>query len=481
MSEERRWTGKRAIMQAAVMVAGIATYVLAPWSGVALSGWMIFTLTAGAWPGMALRLIVLSTPFYLFPKTVTDLPFSPTEAMLVGLLVAWLVPALRRTLRSGGPGPRRLRLDWPIVLFLLGAVFAGLAATDLGTHARNLRVVVLEPLLFYYLAKRESQTEDEFFGLVDAWLLAGVAVSLFAFYQYLFTSDTIVAEGVARARGLYGSPNNLGIYLARVLPVAGCLAVWGERRRGLYAAAFAVVAAALALTFSLGAWLGAAVALLFVALLGSRRRFALGIVGVLALALLGGWLLDLPRIVSHFSPDAATWRWRVYVWQAGINMVRDHPLLGVGLDNFLKLYPSYMLPEAWPEPGLSHPHNLLLDLWLSTGLLGLVGGVWLIGRQLWRAWRSWRFADSVQLRAVGLGLFASTVDLVVHGSFDNAYFLVDLAMVFWLVQALAGTRPRPYKAAGAAGEGTGMASEPAWEREQEEEGPAPWETPSHAS
>lgn len=441
------WIRQHEIGQAVVMALGAAAYVLLPWSGLAQTGAIIYIVLAAGWPAMALRLVVLSTPFYLLPKAAATLPFSPTEILLLGVLLGVVARDVRLSLGSGWSLRGRIPTDWPIILFLVGAVLAGLAAVDSGTHLRALRVVVIEPLLFFWLVRKESSSEGDLLGLLDAWLLAGVAVSLYAFYQYLFTNDTIVAEGVARARALYGSPNNLGIYLARVLPLGACLALWGARRRGLYAAAFGAMSVALVLTFSLGAWVGAASALLFAALVGSRRRFALGIVGLVAVALLIGWIMELPRIASHFSLDAATWRWRTAVWQAGAAMALDHPFLGVGLDNFLKLYPQYMLPEAWPEPNLSHAHNFLLDFWLSTGLLGLVGGVWLVARQGWRAWGLWRRAATPQLRAVGLGLAASTVDLVVHGSFDNAYFLVDLAIIFWLAQSLAAPQPQMQQAA----------------------------------
>ena len=48
-------------------------------------------------------------------------------------------------------------------------------------------------------------------------------------------------------------------------------------------------------------------------------------------------------------------------------MARDNWLFGVGPDNFLTHYRAYMLPEAWREPNISHPHNLLLDAWVSLG------------------------------------------------------------------------------------------------------------------
>ncbi len=109
-------------------------------------------------------------------------------------------------------------------------------------------------------------------------------------------------------------------------------------------------------------------------------------------------------------------------------MLRDHPLFGVGLDNFTYLYQQvYIRDGGTAEPNLSHPHNWLLHFWLELGLFGLVAFLWLIGRffQMARKQHGWLVAGAVGAMA----------DTLVHG-----------LIVFWLVLALpalaapAGTR-----------------------------------------
>jgi O-antigen ligase len=113
-------------------------------------------------------------------------------------------------------------------------------------------------------------------------------------------------------------------------------------------------------------------------------------------------------------------------------MIRDHPLFGVGLDNFLYQYPRYMLPEAWQEPDLSHPHNLVLHWWVNLGVFG-------VGVLIWfeiAFWRSslhlYRRLKDPDLHLLTLGLMASMVDFLAHGLVDQSYFLVDLAFIFCL-------------------------------------------------
>ena len=86
-------------------------------------------------------------------------------------------------------------------------------------------------------------------------------------------------------------------------------------------------------------------------------------------------------------------------------MIGDHPLLGVGLDNFLYAYRShYVLPTAWEEFNLSHPHNVVLDFWLRLGLPGLMVLGWLLVAFFRRGWQVYQTASRGIRPASGPGL-----------------------------------------------------------------------------
>jgi O-antigen ligase len=123
---------------------------------------------------------------------------------------------------------------------------------------------------------------------------------------------------------------------------------------------------------------------------------------------------------------------RIYLWRASLDMIRDHPIWGVGLDQFLYHYPQYMLPEAWREPNLSHPHNVLLDFWLSLGILGLGALLWGL-RTFYRRARSSQDAVRGAAQSLLRGAAAAGVAMLLHGFVDNSYFVQDLAYATWMV------------------------------------------------
>ncbi len=320
---------------------------------------------------------------------------------------------------------------------------------------RELRTLVLEPVAFYYLAVWLAPGPASPRPLVHAFLLGAVCSALLALGQYALNIWTVEVEGVRRAMGPYLSPNHLALYLGRALPFLAALAWLHKTRRLVYLGALVPVGLALALTFSVGGWAGALAGLLVVAAgAGGLRAVAMAAGGAGALALAALPVLRVERVISHLDPTRGTTFFRLQIWQSAWQMVRDHPVLGIGLDNFLYLYRQrYMLPDAWAEPNISHPHNFLLHFWLQTGLAGLAAVAWLLALFFRRAHQVFRGDSPFWAKALALGAAGSMVDFLVHGLIDNSYFLVDLAFVFWMTLALVeALRPRLRDRGAAAGD-----------------------------
>jgi len=165
---------------------------------------------------------------------------------------------------------------------------------------------------------------------------------------------------------------------------------------------------------------------------------------ILVLVVLGGLalipFLNTPRLAQITS---GTGRFRLYLWQSAWRMWRDHPWLGVGPDNFLYAYRStYVLPAAWEELNLSHPHNLIFDLLTRVGLLGFLAGMGLVLGTIWMGFKRLRsdVMPDHPLRPWVLGLWAGLIAGLAHGMIDNSLFLPDLMILTLLVAGVVGER-----------------------------------------
>jgi len=284
--------------------------------------------------------------------------------------------------------------------------------------------VIVEPALWFVMA-RSVMAGHRRWLLADAIVATGAAVALIGLIGFAMGHSVITTEGVRRLASIYPSPDNLGLLLDRIVPVAAGVALFGLGRRRLwYGGATIPMLLAALLTFSKGSWLALAAAGL---VLGIRHR-TIAIASAIVIVALVGAAIALP--VTRVRLLGATSMERVWLWQSSVTMIRDHPVFGIGLDQFLYTYPRYRLANAWREPFLSHPHNLVLDVWLTLGLAGLAWLGWTMYRILERLRRLATSAVGDE-RALLAGLGAGFAAALAHGMVDNALFLPDLAILFW--------------------------------------------------
>ena len=403
-------------------------------------------------PAWGVALIALTIPFYVppLPKVILGYQFSPVEVFTLVATAAWIT---RAVLDSGlrarrGPfqlgGIRLLRADWAALAFV-GVATLSLAFTEFrGVAFNEWRVVLVEPFLFYLLLRGVRLRDSEMWVVIDAFVLSGVIVALYGLWQYATGQNLITAEGgLLRLRSIYGSPNNVALYLERILPLLVAMGLLGTRaihgrRRWFYLATLIPLAAALLLTFSKGAlFLGIPASLAVVFWVWQRRAgrrtwpwlvagLAIGLAAVVTAS-------QIPALAARFDLFGTTGFFRVSLWRAAIHMFADHPWFGVGLDNFLYAYRGrYILDAAWQEPNLNHPHNILLDFATRLGTLGLVTGGWLIWEAARAAWRALRNAGPTWL-PVAAGLSGALAAMLAHGLVDHSFFLIDLAFTFFLI------------------------------------------------
>jgi O-antigen ligase len=171
-----------------------------------------------------------------------------------------------------------------------------------------------------------------------------------------------------RPASTFGQPVVFGGALAIVLPFSAAFAIGGRSRRARVAwgAAAVVQGLALCLTLARAPWVAAFCGLAVIAtpILASRRSFArrlgrLAAAGVLALAAIlaasqptRSLFLSRAATITSLSRDPSV-AYRLHFCRAALAMLRDHPLFGIGWENFGLLYPRYRsAPTAEVEADL---------------------------------------------------------------------------------------------------------------------------------
>jgi O-antigen ligase len=405
---------------------------------------------------LGLALVALTAPFYLHPGRMFYRALSLPEL----LVVLCAVGAVGRRIcasasqHTGGRTEFRMSpIDWAIVALLTAALIASLATADRQAALFELRTVFLLPALVYALLRHARFDEPAKWRILDAWVLGATAVALIGLGEYVLGRNLVLAEGgVRRLQSVYYSPNNVGLYLDRVWPLLVTVPLWAtkSRRRTLYGLALLPVTLAIGLSLSRGSLLLALPAGLLVMawLYGGRYRWlALALVVIAGLVLVP--LMSVPRFASLLDIRQGSTFFRLELWRSTVALIRESPWFGVGPGNFSQAYRTrYVLPSAWQQFNLEHPHNIYLDHWSRLGLLGIVAGVAVqitFWRTVYQKQRDWR-ASIQGSRSVArdshtllLAFAGSMAALLAHGLVDNTLFFPDLALILFLTLGLLDT------------------------------------------
>ena len=394
-------------------------------------------------PELGLYLLIVAVPFGSVREVnLGGITVGAAEVLIGLVLAAWLAQMLAR----GRVAPFLPPLTLPLLIFLGVALFSLPGALSFKFALKEI-IKWVEVLGLYIFAVNVLDRRRVKVVILVA-LLTGAAAALQGWYQFFARSGPegfLLFGRFMRAYGTFKQPNPYAGYLGLLAPLALSLALEGCKsgRRGLselvfYGASFGLLLAAIAMSWSRGAWLGLAGALAVV--IGARNRRAAALLAALAaggalLLILGSFQL-LPDLVARrltdFMPYVRPFDVRgVQVtdanfsivermahWQAAWKMWAEHPWRGVGIGNYEPLYPAYYIPP-WKEP-LGHAHNYYLNIAAETGLIGLLSYLFLWGGALWHTIQSMRRLSGWD-RAVAIGILGILTHLCIHNFFDNLF------------------------------------------------------------
>src|SRR3989344_2709918 len=284
---------------------------------------------------------------------------------------------------------------------------------------------------------------------------------IISIYSYLqFTGSLEIHQSDVRLDATLGNATYLAIYLVFHLFLLAYYLFKEERVwvRSFFAFIFFMEIPVVFLTATRGAVLGllggAALFVLLMVWLDAGRRskiLAASVIGVI-LILVGAFFAfrntDFVRgnyVLVRFadiSPQEQTVKSRFTIWSMALEGFKEHPLLGVGLENFNLVFNKYYKPRLWPqEPWLDRAHNVFFDWLASGGILGLISYLGIFGSAIYLLWR--RQQDKLASAA----FISLSAAYFVHNFFvfDNitSYFMFFAVLGF--IHFLGNAQPKSFR------------------------------------
>ncbi len=419
--------GTSSVVAPALTVAGIV--------GLAVAAVAFRSLAAGV------AVFTVITFFERIPGSGDSV--TAVKLVSLALLLAWLAEAAERAER-----PSLLRdrphLAWTALAFVVWAFASTVWALDEGGAASS-AFRLAQMIFLVFVVFSAIRTTAHLRWLMWAFVAGIVLTALVG-----IASGTAFRGGSARFRGDFGNPNNLAAVELPALAFVAFLLVASRRplERWILLWCGAILIATLFLTESRGGLVGlaamAAVALLFSGSLRPRAVALILVVGVGAVVYFGAIAPQAARErVTDYSSASSTGR--ADLWNVALEISGDHPILGVGADNFTDAAQGYLsrdLNVRRPDFFLDRPqpvHNTYLSVLAELGAVGLTLVLVLLAGAIGVAVRSVRLLARVgdrESELLGRALVIGASGLLAAYFFFSAQFEKQLWLIVGALLAL---------------------------------------------
>jgi O-antigen ligase len=335
-----------------------------------------------------------------------------------------------------------------MLMILFGASVSTFASISTSlTSIGQLKAWFFFPMLYFIWGVSFLSLESRY-QLYKAWFIGTVLitfVALFGLQEGYITYDHRLAFP-------YTSPNFLAYLILPGVILGSYFLIHLKQRKERLLGALCLVLVllegyVLVQTQSYNVWMSAVFSLLLgaglllsLSAIHNKKKYWGGI--LLLLLLVASTLFSIVRDDSKwqnlFKQDGrSAFDSRLIIWEVATRLVRDNPILGIGVGNFQKEYLSYQ--EYFPpylEWAVPEPHNLFLAFWLQAGIVGLLGFLLLVIRMIMIIFQKMWKSDMYQVKTEGVLILTLIFSFILYGIFDTPYFRNDLAFLFWTLMLL---------------------------------------------
>ncbi len=388
------------------------------------------------------------------------------------LLAGWLIIGLARWWRYRRLWPRT-PLDYGLIAFLI-IIFINIHIAPLSRgwvmYTRPLMGILIYTAFVEWAKERtiakQADNSQQFAHrlkpLLWAVVILGALIGWFALTATQWTNKSEIFAPILKllptidynstflaGSGMSFNVNEIGGALAWLCPllVGIALSSWPQRALKIVAGiGGSVMFIALILGQSRFAIAGVLVALGVLSithLRGYRRYFML--VLVLGVAIFEVLLITNSLPVASTATQTLNERdersvaSRLEIWQAGINMVVDYPLTGIGLSMYrsaVNRNERYLVPTMQGRI-IPHAHNEWVQVGADMGIPGVILFATWYGTIGWMLWHVWRAKSKLQ-RTIAASIAAGLLAHFVYGMGDAITLWDRFIFVFWALLGLAG-------------------------------------------
>lgn len=351
---------------------------------------------------------------------------------------------LLRTMMTRENGFNLAAVDYSASLFFLAVFMAGITSVFL---SESLNFIIFYFICFLTLVITISSINSaaQLGTLIKIISTGAFLTSVYGIYQWKVVgipvnpSETDLAlsrDLGGRVYSTMGNANVYGGFLVLAIPFFIALIINEKTwlKKILWALLLSPLILMLFKTGSRAAW-GAFAASVFVFLFFWNKRLipVFMIIGLVALPFLPAPIYN--RILTIFNPNDSSMEYRKKIFDTAVSVLKDYWVTGVGLGNNAVnlIFNRYKPPDL---STVAHTHIFLIQLWLETGLFGVLSFLAMLVRMFKNTFTAVREKTNARLNNIMAASLAAITGLLIIGFVDHVWFFKRILLVFWIVAAI---------------------------------------------
>jgi putative inorganic carbon (hco3(-)) transporter len=361
------------------------------------------------------------------------------------LLIIWAVSKLW----LGFKGFPRTAADPLIIAMALTAIVSSIFSSN--PSLSQLQVIDLITFIgFFYFCLEMIRDRDTAVKVVVVLLITAVCVV--GFNLVYLSRNGFCTLGVLERYPFWTGKIPLGFYNSFLISFLLGLILWGWRSfstpiKVVLPILFTGSLVSLFFSFTRGSWLTVVIICFIAGVMKFKRFFLYGMLILLVV----GTILFRDKIgnlgLAVYNINAGNVTDRFYLWLSALDMLYDHPLLGIGPGTFSEKYlESYQLLESSRWNISYHAHNVFLHMAAEQGYTGLIVFLLFWGtvfRQLFRNfdWSNAPHQVDPFLRGLNVAIIFSIVNYFLWsltntslGSVTKSFYNINV--MIWFLAAL---------------------------------------------
>lgn len=422
--------------------------------------------------------LVIITPLFFtwttFESFITPKQFAFKFIITLILLYAVIITAKERSFAF-----QNNSFYIPVILFLLWSFLSLINSINTHVSLSYYSFFFPQALLFFltiYLIKDLSSIDK----IINALIIVSTISAIIGILQFF---------GLNYEQGLkwkfpsklpdktdiystYGNPNFMSSFLAAVLPLI-LVNLWHNfndtKKRLMYAVSALIILFCILISRTKAVWGGVIITTILLFFLAAIIHFKekakmggqpfaptlkkyLKLSGMIFLAIIGiitAISLILPAesnpIIAELSSltlSNITFKGRELMWKTTFNMIKDHPIIGIGVNTFRLNYQNYQAEFLSRNPEfvkyLIHlgspesPHNQYLEIAAEQGFIGLLIFLWINIVFFRKGANILRSGYQLKEKMLAAGIMSGVAGMLVHALVEFPLNLPPNAMIYWL-------------------------------------------------